>query len=260
MPTALVINPNTTQSMTDDIGESAAKVFKPPWDFHAVQPPGGTPSIESTFEGELAAIAMLAVLKEYPAIDGVVIACFGEHGLFGLREILPVPVVGIAEASFLTACMLGAKFGVMLGGDNDVACIENLIWMYGLEKRHAGSWAMDMQVLEMNVDFGKTLQTLAEGAGNVIKMGAEVILLGCAGLGPYQAALQERLRMPVIDPVEAGCRQLHALVEMGLMTSRSGMFMGPGAKQFTNLTSILEPGLAEWLGKKAERGFTSPEE
>lgn len=260
MPTALVINPNTTQSMTDDIGASAAKVFKAPWDFHAVQPPGGTPSIESTFEGELAAIAMLAVLKEYPAIDGVVIACFGEHGLFGLREILPVPVVGIAEASFLTACMVGAKYGVMVGGENDAACIENLIWMYGLEKRHAGSEVMEMEVLEMNVDFDKTLQTLADGAGNLLKMGAEVILLGCAGLVPYQAALQEKLGVPVIDPVEAGCQQLRSLVEMGLTTSRSGMFMGPNPKTLTNLASFLEPGLAEWLGKKSERGFTSPEE
>jgi len=255
MPTALVINPNTTQSMTDDIEKSAAKVFTPPWEFHTVQPPGGTGSIESLFESGLAATAIFAILKEYESIDGVVLACFGDPGLFALREILPVPVTGIAEASFLTACMIGHKFGIVIGGHNDVPAMESFLWTLGLEKRYAGSWPMDMEVLEMNLDFEKTLQALVEGAQNIIDKGAEVILLGCAGLGLYQDKLQAKLGVPVIDPNEAGCRQLRLLVDMGLNTSHVGLFAGPNPKELDNLTSIFEPGLANWLREKAKGGF-----
>jgi allantoin racemase len=260
MPKALIINPNTTRSMTEDIAISASKVFSSPWDFHAVQPPGGTGSIESWFEVGLASTAILAILREYDSVDGVVIACFGDPGLYALREILSVPVVGIAEASFLTACMIGNKFGVILGGHSDIPAIENLLWMFGLEKRHAGSWAMDMEVLDMNVDYKKTLHILIEGSKSIIKNGAEVILLGCAGLSPFQDELQERIGAPVINPVEAGCRQLRSIVEMGLNTSRIGMYAGPNPKQLENLKSIFEPGLAKWLENEAKSGFNKTEE
>jgi allantoin racemase len=192
--------------MTDDIAISAGKVFISPWDFYAVQPPGGTGSIESWFEVGLASTAILAILREYDEVDGVVIACFGDPGLYLLREILSVPVVGIAEASFLTACMIGNKFGVILGGHNDIPAIENLVWMFGLDKRHAGSWAMDIEVLDMNVDNKKTMQILLEGSKQIIEKGAEVILFGCAGLSSYQDELQQNLGVPIITPVEAGCR------------------------------------------------------
>ena len=35
-------------------------------------------------------------------------------------------------------------------------------------------------------------------------LGADVVILGCAGLGNYRHALQESLGIPVIDPVQAG--------------------------------------------------------
>jgi allantoin racemase len=185
----------------------------------------------------------------------VVLACFGDPGLYALREILPVPVTGIAEASFLTACMIGHKFGIVIGGHNDVPAMESFLWTLGLEKRYAGSWAMDMEVLDMNVDREKTLQTLVEGGQEIIDKGGEVILLGCAGLGTFQDDLQTKLGVPVIDPNEAGCRQLRLLVDMGLNTSHVGLFTGPNPKELDNLTSIFEPGLAEWLQTKAKGGF-----
>lgn len=255
MPTALVVNPNTTESMTRDIAASAGKVFEPPWNFVATQPPGGPESIESWFEMNLAATALLRVIKENENVDGVVLACFGDPGLFAFREILPVPIVGIAEASFLTACTLGFKFGILVGDPKDVPAVENLLWSYGLEKRYAGSWPMEMAVLEMHRDREQSMRRLAMGADLLVKKGAEVILLGCAGLSSFQASLREDLELPVIDPVEAACWQLKALVEMGLNTSRTGMFARLGPKQFSSLDSFLEPDLAQWLAGRASEGF-----
>jgi Asp/Glu/hydantoin racemase len=90
----------------------------------------------------LATTAVLRVIMEHDGVYGVVLACFGEPGLVALREILPVPVVGIAEASFLTACTIGFKFGIMAWAPKDVPAMENLLWTYGLEKRYAGTWPM----------------------------------------------------------------------------------------------------------------------
>ena len=76
MPTALVINPNTTQWMTEHAASSAGKVFQKPWEFLAVHPSGGPESIESWFETSVATMAILTLVKENQDIDGIVLACF----------------------------------------------------------------------------------------------------------------------------------------------------------------------------------------
>jgi allantoin racemase len=255
MPIALVINPNTTQWMTDSVARSAAKAFQPPWEFRALHPPGGPTSIESWFETNLAATATLALLKDHPDADGVVLACFGDPGLFALRELLDVPVVGIAEAAALTACMIGLKFGVLVGEHKDVPSLENVLWTYGLEKRCAGLEPIGIPVLEMDSDPAATLQSLTATSKRLMARGAEILLLGCAGLSDYQRDLARGLRIPVIDPVEAGCKQLQVLVGMGLSTSRAGMYARTGPKELSNLTAVLNPELAQWLEDAARRGL-----
>lgn len=258
MPNALIINPNTTQWMTDAIVRSAAKVFQAPWEFSAQQPPGGPASIESWFDTNLAATAMLGLIKDHAGIDGVVVACFGDPGLFMLREVLDVPVVGIAEAAFLTACMLGSKFGTLVGERKDVPSLENVLWSYGLEKRSAGLAPIGVPILKMDSDPEATLKALVSASEGLVSAGAETILLGCAGLSDYRQDLSELLEIPVIDPVEAGCRQLQVLVGMGLTTSRGGIFARTGPKDFPRLDQILHSDLAEWLQRRARAGFSDP--
>lgn len=256
MPSALVINPNTTQWMTHSIARSAARVFQGPWKFSARQPPGGPASIESWFDTNLAATGMLALIKENPGVDGVVIACFGDPGLFMLREVLDIPVVGIAEAAFLTACMLGSKFGSLVGEHKDVPSLENVLWSYGLDRRSAGLAAIGVPILDMEIDPPSTLRALEAASEQLIAAGAETILLGCTGLSDFQQDLSDRLRIPVIDPVEAGCRQLQVLVDMGLTASRAGMFARTEPKDYSRLNQILHSDLAEWLQEMARGGFS----
>ncbi len=255
MPIALVINPNTTQWMTEEVTRSAAKAFRPPWEFRALNPPGGPASIESWLDTNLAATAMLALVKDHPDVDGAIIACFGDPGLFALRELLDVPVVGIAEAAFLTACMLGLKFGVLVGEHKDAPSLENVLWTYGLEKRCAGLEPIGIPILEMGSDRGVTLQALTVTSRKLRAAGAESLLLGCAGLSGYQRDLGQAVGLPVIDPVEAACRQLQVLVGMGLSTSRTGMFARTGPKELSHLAAVLNPELAQWLQNGARRGF-----
>ena len=85
------------------------------------------------------------------------------------------------------------------------------------------------------------MRRLATGADLLAEKGAEVILLGCAGLSSFQPTLQEHLGLPAVDPVQAACWQLRALDEMRLHTSRKGMFASLGPKQFPHLDRFLEP-------------------
>lgn len=255
MPKALVINPNTTQTMTDEIAQSAARAFAPPWEAVVVQPPAGPASLETWLEDSLAVLTMLPVVKAHPDADGVVVACFGDPGLFGLREILHVPVVGVAEASFLTACFLGWRFGILVGPVKDVAFNESKLWTYGLEKRCAGIQTMDLSVLSMHAEREVTMAGLLAAGRALVARGAEVLILGCAGLTTYRLAFEQQMGVPVIDPVEAGCRQLRLLVEAGLATSRAGMYGRPAPKVMAALETVLAPGLADWLTQQAARGF-----
>ncbi len=256
MPKALVINPNTTRGMTDEIAETAARVFTAPWRVHTVQAPAGPESLESWFEDSLAALTMLPLLRDNADVDGVVLACFGDPGLYGLREIMPVPVVGVAEASFVTACLLGSRFGVLVGPTKDVAFTQSKLWTYGLEKRCAGIQTMELPVLTMHRDREATMAGLMAAGRALAAGGAEVLILGCAGLTTYRQSFEQQIAMPVIDPVQAGCWQLRLLVEMGLQTSRAGSFGQPAPKKLTSIDAVFTPALAEWLTQQAATGFT----
>jgi len=255
MPKALVINPNTTAAMTADIGLHATRVFTPPWDCEVIQPRGGPQSIESWVDMYISTVAMLDLLKDHGDADGILIACFGDPGLFALREIVDVPVVGLAEANFFTACMLGLRFGVIAVLKKDAAGIENLLWTYGLEKRCAGLQTIDLTVLDMHQSHAKTLAMLVQASLALADKGAEVLVLGCAGLSGFRQELESQAGLPVIEPVEAACWQLRSLVELGLRTSRAGLFAKPSPKQLTDIDSILAKHLGEWLKTQTEQGF-----
>src|SRR5581483_5151273 len=110
----LVINPNTSEEMTRDIGEEARRYARPDTELEVTSPAWGPRSIEGHYEEELAAVATLETIRERAAdADGVVIACFGDPGLWAAREISPVPVVGIAEAATLTPCTVGHRFTIV---------------------------------------------------------------------------------------------------------------------------------------------------
>ncbi len=255
MPKALVINPNTSEWMTDAIRKSANGVFSGTWNYQAVQLEGGPETIDSWVDTSIATIAMLSLIRQNEDVDGIVIACFGDPGLFTLREIVDVPVVGIAEAGFLTACMIGFRFGILGGSSKDIPWMESILWGYGIERRCAGVEPINMSVSDTGEDLKDTLDALANASRKLKSYGAESVILGCGGWGGFRKDLELMVNLPVIDPGEAGCWQLRALVEMNLSSSRVGMYIKPSPKKLTNIDSVLAPNLAKWLAKKAGNGF-----
>jgi allantoin racemase len=249
MPKALIINPNTSPAMTSEIEQTAKKVFQSPWSCVVSAAPGGPESLESWSDYHLASLAVLPLLESNSDADGVVLACFGDPGLFLLKETCEVPVVGIAEASMSMAMLLGARFGILAGMRRAVELMDSMVHTYCLDARYAGTVSLDMRVLDFDKDRAATLSVLEQASQNLRSNGAEVLLLGCAGLTTFVEDLQSRVEMPVIDPVEAGCRMLRTICETGLNTSHIGLYSKPAPQKMQNLEAVFSPEMTRILRK-----------
>ena len=249
MPTALVINPNTSDHMTAEIEATAKRVFLPSWDCMVFCAPAGPESLESWSDYHLASVAMLPLLEKHLDVDGIVLACFGDPGLYLLKESCSVPVVGIAEASMSLAVLLGARFGILAGMRRAVELMDSMVRTYGMEARYAGTVSLEMRVLDFDKDRSATLNVLERASRQLREKGAEVLLLGCAGLTSFVQDLQAKVEMPVIDPVEAGCRMLQTLCATRLNTSHIGLYSKPASQNMLRLESLFSSEMSRVIRK-----------
>ena len=134
----LVVNVNTTVSMTEAIAASARSVASPGTEIIGLTPTFGAESVEGNFESYLAAVGVMDVVTRYQGeYDAVVQAGFGEHGREGLQELLDVPVVDITEAAGHVASLIGHKYSVVTTLDRAVPLIEDRLKLAGLDARCA---------------------------------------------------------------------------------------------------------------------------
>jgi allantoin racemase len=233
MPKILVINPNTTQAMTDDIGRGARAVAAPDTEIEAISPAGGPRSIEGFADEALASYHLVdAVAQARGKYDGIVVACYGDPALAGCREVADVPVVGIAEASFHMACLVAHKWSVVTVLPRILPLIEEVVHRNGLERRCASVRSAPLTVLEIEADLERAKRLMVvEGEKAVREDRAEAILLGCAGLGPLDKAMQEELGVPVFDGTACAVKLPESLIAYGVTTSRVAAYQRPEAKE-----------------------------
>jgi allantoin racemase len=239
----LVINPNTTDSMTKAIATSAERYAAPGTDVDAISAPWGPRSIEGHMEETLAAAAVVqAVAENRDDYDAFVVACYGDPGLYAARELVDAPVVGIAEASMLMACTVSHRFSVVTVIPRIVPMLTDLVRRYGLDSRCASIRSSGLAVLEIEDDLEAAgAAILAEAQRAIHEDGAEAIALGCAGMGPLDAWLRERLpNVPVIDGVAAAVKMCEALHGYGVTTSKVGAFEHPGPKELVGAAPALQ--------------------
>lgn len=131
----LIINPNTTEAMTEDIEAEGRRYARPDTEIEATSPAWGPASIEGHFEEELSAVATLeTIARRGSECDGIALACYGDPGLYAARELSPVPVVGIAEASMHMACMVAHRFSIVTVLSRIQPLLEDVVRRYGMEE------------------------------------------------------------------------------------------------------------------------------
>lgn len=231
----LIVNVNTTESMTQSIVASARAAASPGTEIIGLTPTFGAESCEGNVESYLAAVGVLdRVLKYEGPYDAVIQAGFGEHGREGLQEALNVPVVDITEAAAITAGLLGHKFGVVTTLDRTVPLIEDRLLLAGLDRRCAAIVGSGLGVLELEEDRDRTIATIVAKATEVVAVfGAEVICLGCGGMAGLDKAVADATGAPVVDGVAAAVALAEGLVRMHLTTSKIRTYAPARAKRLT---------------------------
>ena len=231
----LVVNVNTTPSMTEAIAASARSVAAPGTEIIGLTPTIGAESVEGNFESYLAAVAVMNAVVGYPdRFDAVIQAGFGEHGREGLQELLDVPVVDITEAAGHVACLLGHRYAVVTTLDRTVPLIEDRLTLAGLSARCASVRSSGLSVLDLERDPEATVKAIVAAAELAVREDrAEVICLGCGGMAGLDEAVRRATGVPVVDGVTAAVKLAESLVALGLSTSKVRTYAPPRAKRLT---------------------------
>lgn len=238
----LVINPNTSKAMTDDIAETARRYARPDTEIVAKSPSFGPRSIEGHFEESIAAMATVEeVAKNRDDYDAFVVACFGDPGVYACREVTDKPVIGIAEAAMRMSGFLGHSFSIVTVLDRTKPLMEDLVRTVGMESRCASVRCSGVSVLSLEENPEGALDDLvAEAQKAVEEDGAESILLGCAGMGPLEERIMAEVDVPVLDGTVCAVKIAEALYDYGKLTSKKAAFAWPEEKELVACSEAMQ--------------------
>jgi allantoin racemase len=212
----LIINPNSSDVVTRAMDACLDSLrTHTSHRFTCQTNPKGPPGIE-TDDHVSAVIPDVAAAIGQTDADAYVVGCFSDPGVDRLRQANVKTVIGIAEAAYHTALTLGRRFGVISIVEASIRRHHIRIESLGLTERLAGDRAVNLSVSQLQED-GVLDRLVAAGTALRDLDGADVIIMGCAGLGQYREALQRHLDVPVIDPVQAAVAQLCAMSMLGVL-------------------------------------------
>lgn len=213
----LVINPNSTQAVTDGIDKACApfRLAGGP-SIECVTLAEGPPGIESQrhVDGVVAPLVTMLEKRQHDC-DAFVIACYSDPGLHSCRETVTQPVLGISECGLLTAMTLGHRIGVIAILSKSIPRHLRAIGSMGLNNRLAAERALGLGVTELS-DEDKTLERMiSTGQALHEQDGADVLVMGCAGMARYRDRLQEAVGIPVVEPTQAAVMMAIGRVQAG---------------------------------------------
>ena len=230
-----VINPNTSQTMTDHIRVALEAVKRSDTELTVTCPDRGPETIESAYDEAFAIPPTLGLVKKAneEGYDAVILACFSDPGLEAAREVSLIPVIGIEESTLHMAAMLGAKFSIMTPRKQRIPSKCEHVHIRGLSHFLASVRSLDLSVAETDSDPAKTKQRLMDVAKIAVEEdGAEVIIMGCAGMAGYAREIEETLSVKVLDPAAVALKIAEAMADLGLTHSKAGLFAAPPEKVF----------------------------
>jgi Asp/Glu/hydantoin racemase len=200
----LVVNPNSNEVVTQGLAEALAPVaFEDGPEIDCVTLKEGPYGIETQEHVESVTLPLRRLVAGSNEVDAFVIACYSDPGLQVCREATARPVFGINEAGVLTALARGERFGVIAIGQRSIRRHVRYMRQMGLMERFAGERPLNMSVAE-SAAGEKALERMIE-AGTELRErdGADVIVMGCAGMARHRQPLEAALGVPVIDPTQA---------------------------------------------------------
>ena len=222
----LLANPNATEAVTKACAELARSAASAGTEIVAWTNRDGPPVVDSHYGDYLAGRPLAIALGGLaPVPDAVVLAGFGNYGTNAVKEVLDVPVVGLAEAAMATATPLCHRFAIVTTSARMIAYTEDLVHALGFGGRCATVRAVELPPLgavEPHTD-----EIVADLVAEAESTRAELVILGGSRLSPYAAALRARTPITIVEPVACAVVMAESLVRIGLTHSKRGKFARP---------------------------------
>lgn len=237
----LLLNPNTTESITERLRAAAQAVAQPTTQIVPLTASRGVPYIATRAEAQIGGTVALEMLAEHHAgADAAIIAAFGDPGLMGARELFDIPVVGLAESAMLAACMLGRRFGIVTFARALGPWYEECVAMHGLTGRCAGIRMLDdgfADIADVQEEKEDAIVALSQRA--IVEDEADVVILAGAPLAGLAARVADRIPVPVVDQAQAALKLAEALVALKPRKATAGTFRRPAPKPTQGLSPAL---------------------
>ncbi|MCQ3804152.1 MAG: aspartate/glutamate racemase family protein [bacterium] len=203
-PRVVMINPNSTEYMTRQLAEAASETVGDQMEVGVITNRDGPAAIESDQDVLDCASSMLKTLRNHPA-DAYVVGCFSDPGLAAAREEFDVPVFGIAESSIHIALQISSSVGIIAGLDKAIPR-HAIYWeKLGATENIVGEIACGRGVLDLESE--EAYQDVRTAGAKLREEGAEVLVLGCAGMVEMADRLAADLGIPVVEPCRAALQR-----------------------------------------------------
>jgi allantoin racemase len=236
----LLANPNTTDVVTQRMAAVARGAASPGTEIVAVTATTGVPYIATRAEAVLGASALFDLLGRHAhGVDAAIVAAFGDPGLEAARELLPIPVVGMAEAAMLTACMLGRRFAVVTFAPSLCAWFHDSIDHVGLRQRCSGVHCLDEPFADIASVAEEKRVKLVALCQTAVAAGAEVCILAGAPLAGLAASIADQIPVPLVDGVAAATRQAETLAALRPRKASVGGFRRPDSKRMIGISDTV---------------------
>lgn len=183
----------------------------------------GPPAIESLRDAYEASPAIIALAEAHQdQYEALIVGCFSDPAVDGALEGTTIPIVGCALPAMATALLLGDQFAVLSPTISSARHVRTLVRAAGLLERYAGSVPLGIGVREFASDPARTLERVTKAGEEALALGAEVLVLGCLSLAFTGVGdiVQQRLGVPVVNPLRVAVRTCELLVSAGLTPSR----------------------------------------
>lgn len=237
----LMINPNVTEAITDVMAVEARRVAGPATTIHAVTAEFGTLYIENRVEAAIAGHAVVdSLAKNGAGMDAAIVSAFGDPGLGAAKELMDIPVIGISEAAFLTARLLGRRYAIVCLTERLGVWYRECAEHHGLADQLAS--VRPLKVGPQDITRAKeevAEKLLAEVELAVAEDGAEVVIMGGGPIAGLAKDLADHIPVPVLDGVTCAIRLAEAMIDLAPRPPIKGSFARPPAKPSKGLSEAL---------------------
>lgn len=239
----LLVNPNTTASMTATAAHAARLVAANDTEIIDATSSMGPVSIEGYYDEAFAVPGLLLEIArgEKAGAQAAIIACFDDTGLDAARAMANIPIIGICEAALAAASFIAQRITIVTTMERSRLPLEHLVHRYGMAGR-AKVRAADIPVLSLDDPGSNARAKLRAQIELALREDrAEAIVLGCAGMADLTSKLRQEFSVPVIDGVAAAVKQAECLIALGLKTSKVGAYASPVRKPYIGALAMFAP-------------------